>query len=217
MLTGVTMVSAKHLWAEDGSYCVATQAPGAAALAYGIITAFSDTAALILVQNTSVAAAQKRLYLDYLRLIPTVAPASATAAFYAIKMDGVLRTPTANSVALTNANVNMGQTSVPVGKAFAATGGTLTIPAASPAARVTEGNGIIRSALPVVNDEFIIDFGAADIQSGDQLGGTAPLRLVAQTAAVILDAQQSAAIYLWFPGNAATALSYLVAISWGER
>ena|SRR2546422_458570 len=218
-LSNIALVSTKHLWAEDGAYVVGAQAPGATALAYGIITAFSDTAAIALIQNTTAASGAKRVYLDYVRLIPTVAPASATAAFYAVKLDAVLRTPTANSATLTNAAVNMGQSGAATlaGKAFAASGGTLTIPAASSPARVVVGNALLRSSIPVINDELVIQFGPSDLQAGEALTGAAALRIVSHAPPVILDPQESAAIYLWLPANAVTALSYLIECGWGER
>jgi hypothetical protein len=207
----------KHTLADEGSYFCTTNPTIGTALAYGVITAFSDTAALFILANSSNDSDQGlvRVYPDYLRIIPTVAPASATSGQFAIKLDSAIRAPTANNVALTIANPNMdiSQQSASAARAWAASGGTATVPAASAVAR-TVSRGVIRSVIPAIGDELVIAFGQADIAGG--VSG-ANARVVCQAPPCVLGPQDTMVVYVWFPANATTALSFEMEAGWWER
>jgi len=74
------LIPTKHLLADEGSYFIATNPTPGTALAYNVQAAFSDTVPLFYVQNNDSKANPfgKRLYLDYIKLICTTAPASST-------------------------------------------------------------------------------------------------------------------------------------------
>src|ERR1039457_7133219 len=95
--------------ADEGSYFIATNPTPGTALAYNIQAAFSDTVPLFYVQNNDSKANPfgKRLYLDYIKLICTTAPASGTGARFAIKTDPAIRTiSTNNTTAITPRSPN---------------------------------------------------------------------------------------------------------------
>jgi len=81
------LIPTKHLLADEGSTSSPTNPTPGTALAYNIQAAFSDTVPLFYVQNNDSKANPfgKRLYLDYIKLICTTAPASGTGARFAIK------------------------------------------------------------------------------------------------------------------------------------
>ncbi len=74
--------------------------------------------------------------------------------------------------------------------------------------------------LPIVGDEFVLVCGPAD--PGAYPGLTAaqavcPGRKVSCLPPVILGPNSALTVYAWFPGNAATGLSYEFEIGWWER
>lgn len=209
--------NARHTLADEGSYFCATNPTIGTGLAYGVITAFSDTAALLVVGNGASDNDMEapRLYMDYVRIIPTVAPASATSGQFAIKLDNVSRVPSANNATLSpvSPNMDISQPAGTVAKVWAASGGTATVPASGAYAR-TVGRGAIRSVIPAVWDDLVIAFGMGDISSG--VSG-ANARVVSQAVPVVLGPQDYMVLYVWFPSNATTALSYELEMGWWER
>lgn len=207
----------KHPICDEGSYFVSTSTAGTA-LAYGIITAFSDTTTDVIwvIQNNGSISDPfvKRLYIDYLRLTVTVAPATATQAFYAIKVDNVSRVPSANLSLITPVNTNMDSSMISQAKSWLASGGAMTVPASSSQARTIVAQGSLRAAIPVVGDELVTIFGSTDI--GGSVGTTGG-RVVTHAPPVVLGPQQYMVFYLWFPGNATTAMSYHADAGWWER
>jgi len=93
------LIPTKHLLADEGSYFIATNPTPGTALAYNIQAAFSDTVPLFYVQNNDSKANPfgKRLYLDYIKLICTTAPASSTGVRFALKTDPAIRTISTNN------------------------------------------------------------------------------------------------------------------------
>lgn len=215
-------VFTKHILADEGAFFTATMTPGQAALAYGLNASFSDTAAFIVVQNVDSAIGQgtgKRIYLDLLKFIYSVAPASSTAAWIATKIDNVNRTPSANLSAITPQNVNMDSILGSIAKVWFPSGGTLTVPAVGGAARLIEGNLNVRNTIPVVSDEVNVQFGSTDYGNAFLVAEAATVsKIIAHTAPVVIGPGQFALIYLWFPANATTAASFSdIHLQWWER
>jgi len=206
----------RHQMSEEGTYVVVTNPTiGTGMLWVAAQTAFSDTAPNFIIQNLENAAnpSAKLLYLDYLKLITTAAATTATAFHYAVKIDNALRTPTTdhttnNTGALIPVNANMNVSGLPGNLAVMAQNSATVsvIPAASSAARIV-GRGCV-GGLNVVGDEVLIVFGATD--AGAQSATTAaegtgqPGRRVSSSPPVIIGPQQSAVIYCWLPGSAAS-------------
>lgn len=208
-------MSSKHVVADEGAYFTGMNGTIGTGLAYGVITAHSDTASMFILHNNSALGdpMAKRVYLDYIKIVPTVAPASATSGQYALRIDSTTRAPTANSVQITPYNPNMDSSSPTVARLWAASGGTLTTPASSGAVR-NVARGCIRSVIPAIGDELVIACGVQDIPGG--VSG-ANARVVSNAAPIILGPQQYLQVSVWFPANAVTALSYEFDMGWWER
>lgn len=197
--------------ADGGSYFTASLAPGAAALAFGVVAAFSATAPAFVIQNTDTAAGKNRnLHMKYLRFEASVAPASGTQAWLASVIDTGARTPSAGMAPLTPVCVNSGALAATAGaNVWTFTGGAaITVPAAVAASTVV-GNLLLRPQIPVAGDEYAIQFGGVDMPAG--YGVTAAPAgagsIVKGHPPIVLAPQHFALFYLWFPNNSVTGLS----------
>ena len=94
-----SLVPTKHMLADEGTYFIATNVTPGTAQAYNIQAAFSDTTPLLYIQNNDSKANPfaKRMYLDYIKLICSIAPASSTGARFAVKTNPQLRTLSTNN------------------------------------------------------------------------------------------------------------------------
>ena len=94
------------------------------------------------------------------------------------------------------------------------------IPAAGQATRRVAGNILFRGQIPVVNDEYEIDFGSVDAIPGSMVTA-APAgysRVVRPLPGVCLDPGQFALLYLWGPSNVTAGLAFAAMDSgWWER
>lgn len=216
----LSILQTKHGLADEGAYFTACMTPGQTALAYGVLAAFADVSGFIAIQNSD-AANGKRINLDYIKFSLSVAPASATAAWLAIKMDTVNRTPSAGSVLITPNNANMDSTLGSVAKIWFPTGGAvLTLPAAGGAARVVSGNINLRAVLPTVGDEYVISFGGVDFSQVENAAVATATIIKKQVAAppFVIGGGQFGLLHLWFPANAATGVSFSnIEVGWWER
>src|SRR6267143_1796369 len=116
-LPGTSLIRTKQILADDEQYFVATNPTPGTAIAFAINAAVSETAGYFLSVLNNDAKGGKRIFLDYLKLLCAVVPASATSAEMFIKTDtagfssgGSAVTPvntnsdsTAGSVAVINA------------------------------------------------------------------------------------------------------------------
>ena len=193
----------------EGSYFVTTNATPGSAIAYAVTAAFSDTvgAFLHLFNVAKSSAGAKRICLDYIKLIVGVVPASATAAHFAIKTDVVNRYAsgaTASPVPTQCHTDLLGGSQIAQVRA-----GALTLAAASNQS-VVMARGALKNAIPVVGDEYVINFGSVD-GGGSISGGQS------RVPPIILGAGASMALYLWFPANATTAGQFEFEIGHWER
>ncbi len=213
----------KHALADEGCYFTGSMTPSQGALTYGINATFSDTAGFIEIQNTDLTlptGTGKRIFLDYLKFIISTAPASATAAWMAVKTDNA-RTPSANSLLITPSNVNMDSGTPSISKLWFPTGGTLTLPAVV-APRLITGNLNLRTTIPVVSDEYFISFGGTDFTQTPGANLPAALATVASmrytAPPFVVGPGQCGLIYLWFPGNITTGAFFSnIEVGWVER
>lgn len=213
----VTPFRTKHPLADEGCY-FSTQNPSlGTALAAAVQTTYSATIAAFVFQNTAdpAQAGAKSLYLDFIKLAFTVAPASATGMRYAVVLDRGNRAPTAGSAQLTGPGGSPGASSVgpdinaALAKIWAFTGAAfMTVP--SPVSPRIVGTGGI-GALPIVGSEFMIRFGDAGPNSGAVAAATS------HAAPVVVPPGQFCVVHLWFPANAATGPSIEPDIGWFER
>jgi hypothetical protein len=216
------LIPTKHLLADEGSYFIATNPTPGTALAYNVQAAFSDTVPLFYVQNNDSKANPfgKRLYLDYIKLICTTAPASGTGARFAIKTDPAIRTiSTNNTTAITPTSPNSDVATQSVCSLNVQSNATASaLSASSTSARLVANASV--GGIPVVGDELVLVCGPVD--PGAYPGLTAAQavcagRKVSCLPPIILGPNSALTLYAWFPGNAATGLSYEFEVGWWER
>jgi hypothetical protein len=209
-----------HLLADEGAVMVATTLPGATALQLGISASFSATAAAFVIGNSD-AAGGKRIYLKSLKLAQSVAPTSGTDLRYAVVLDSKDRTPStisngaggsgpgtpANNTAYRSTVVSTNQDIqqvAPVGVAFfpisTAGGSPVTVPTPGQFARTIVGNGYIKNSIPVVKDQYVIQFGSCDT-GGTFQAAAALSKIVEHAPPVVIGPGQFAVIHMWSASN----------------
>ncbi len=201
--------------AQNGQYFVARNPTPGTALAFAVSASVSETAGnfLALKNNSSPGATtEKKIILDFIRLICKTAPASGTAGYFYAALNSDTAKYTSGGTELTAVQTNMNESGASVAKVYA---GALTTIAAAATARVVAG-GVLRTAIPVVGDEWILKFGQ-DVASGySLLGGTATERMIIPCPPVILGPQHTLTLQMWFPSNATTAAQFEVEAGWIE-
>jgi hypothetical protein len=194
---------------EEGDYLLGgTPTPGTG-VSYNIQTSFSDTVPFLYIYNPGTNGTS--LYLDMIRFIVTVAPASTTSAQYALVLDTVARALGTNNT--TAATLNNPNGNTPLSSAATLnyqSSATASAIAASSSAKKVVGRGNI-GGLTIVGDEMTLAFGQT--YTGTP-GGTAvegagqPGAHIFSTPPVIVPPLASLTMHLWFVGNSATAMSY---------
>ena len=216
------LISTKHLLADEGSYFIATNPTPGTALAYNVQAAFSDTVPLMYIQNNDSKAnpLAKRMYLDYIKLICAVAPASSTGARFAVKTDPALRAlSTNNTTAITPTSPNSDMAAQSVCSINVQSSATASALSASSASARLVANASM-GGIPVVGDELVLVCGTVD--PGAYPGLTAAQatcagRKVSCLPPIVLGPNSALTLYAWFPGNAATGLSCEFEVGWWER
>ena len=208
--------STLHSLADEGSFFIATNPTPGTAIAAALNAAVSETAGYYwLLKNNDVQGAPgaKRAYLSYLRLIQGgTVPASATAGHFFLKLDTIPRY-TSGGTQLTPVNVNGDANTTSIAQTYA---GALTTAAAGASARLL-ARGVLRSVIPVINDEWILVAGGNEAANSGALSGAAALRMSIAIPPIVLAPQQTLGLQLWFPGNAVTAGTFELEAGWWER
>ncbi|MEI6598330.1 MAG: hypothetical protein WCL22_04735 [bacterium] len=225
-----------HLQADEGAMNVATMLPGATTLQLGLSAAFSATAGAIVIGNTDPPGG-RRIYPKALRLVQAVAPTSGTSLQYAIVLDNVSRQPTTVSngsggsgpgtpatvtaykvpVSNTNADLNPTIAGIVFFPLSIAAGAPPTIPTQSQQARTIVGNGIIKNSIPVVLDQYILQFGSCD-RGGTFQGAAALAKIVEHAPAVVIGPGEWMVIHLWSPSNVTAGNAFSdMALEWVEK
>ena len=199
---------------DEGSYFKTTNPTIGTGITAGITTAFSATAAFFNIRNTdTVGTAAKRIYLDYITLICNTVPASSTSMQLAITIDNPATARySSGGTALTTACANMDLSTPSVANIHA---GALVLTAASGSAR-TVARGVLRSAIPVLQDSIMIQFGEAANVIGT-MGGTTAIATADDVGPIIIGPQQDLNVHIWWPGNATTAGIWELEAGWWER
>jgi hypothetical protein len=212
----VPIVRTEHPLAEEGSLFTTQNPTPGTALAAPVAASFADTSAFFHLFNEADVndPAAVSLLLKTLKLAFTVAPASATGMRYLVRLDNVVRTPTAGLTLLAAKTGSAAPGAAQPGpnlrgsvaRVWAFTGAAqLTLPAVSASGKVVATGGI--DGLPVVGGERTIVFGG-DVASTGQ---------TSRANAVVIPPGWSCAIHIWFPSNAATGASVEPELSWAER
>lgn len=198
---GISLINNNYGVADEGSYFVTTNPTPGTPINYAIQTTFSDTVAAFTFRNGA-GAGGKRIYLDYIRmLMGATAPASATSMHYALKVDNIIRGSAGTVPVPQNPNMAADNASI------ADIRYTPTVAAVGASARLVD-RGVVRSVIPVANDEYIFSFGSVEkAASISDIAGTTAKRIVIPCPPVILGpgANHTALLHIWLPANAATA------------
>jgi len=181
-------------------------------VAYSVSAAFSATTAFLVARNTD-STNGKSLYLDYIRLLMTTIPASATAWHLAITTEPSNRY-TSGGTTLTPANAN---TAYAGGSIASVIVGVPVISAAVSPRTVLRSQ--VFAAIPVVGSELIIDFGNLSMTAAQTKTGTLALNLAVASGPVVLGpgSNHSMLMHLWFPANATTPAQFECEMGWWER
>lgn len=194
--------------AEEGSYIMGGTPTEGTGVSYTIQTSFSDTVPFLYIYNPGTSG--QWLYMDFIRVITTVAGATTTSMQYALVRDSVARAiTTQHTVAATLVGAN--------GAITPPTGVTLNYQASATASAIAAstnpqivGRGGF-GGLSIVGDDYTLAFGQT--YTGTP-GGTAvegagqPGSHIFSNPPVIVGVGQSLVMHLWLVGNATTALSY---------
>jgi hypothetical protein len=206
--------STRHALVDEGSYYTANNNQSGLATA-AAQNAFSATAsAFLLIQNTGSASDPnaKRIYLDYVQLMCTAAGTNGTAIFAALVLDNTLRYSSGGTL-LTNNNANMDvATSASVSKVYAGGGTPLVCTAATNNARTIVGQRLVKNAIGVANDSYLLQFG------GDLFASVSATTIITSQnlPPVVIGPQQSAMLHIWLPSQS-VASSYMPEVGWWER
>lgn len=207
--------NSSHMLCDEGSYFTTSNAAPGTAIAFVVNATVSETAGnfLYIKNNDTVGNGRaKRVYLDYIRLIQSVIPAAGIAGNFFIKTDRVDRY-TSGGTQLTSVNPNTDQANSSVCQIFA---GALTTVAPSPSAR-TVARGILRSVIPVANDEYIFKFGGVEAAAFGSLGGAVAQRMIIPCPPIILGPQANLCMQIWFASNAVTPAQFEIEVGAVER
>lgn len=195
--------------ADDGVYRKVVNPTPGTGIAQSIIAAFSATDALFVLKNP--AGSGRRYYMDFLRLIPTVLPASATRSELLVAIDDTVRYSSGGSLlTVRNASMPSDDPSQAVVRA-----GALTLNAEGANVRRLS-RAQLRAAIPVQFEEFIIRFGSLDHNEGT-LGGTTAVRQVVNVGPAVIYQGHELIVHAWHPGNAATGASWEFEAGFFER
>jgi hypothetical protein len=197
---------------EEGSIFSTTNPTISTGIASSIQTSYVATNGLLTIRNTD-GANGKNIIPLWIRIIPTVAPASATQMTAVIAIDNTNRYSSGGS-ALTALNINMDLSRASIASVNY---GALTLSAASGNNRIVS-RFQLASVIPVVLDEYVISFGTMGGDSGTLGGATATRRTVTVPPVVLgPNNNEIMCLHVWYPSNATTAMSSECEICWIER
>lgn len=222
--------------AEEGSLFIASVAPGGTtSYQLGISATFSATLAAFVLANPT--GSGKNAFPLALRLSQAVAPTSGTDLRYAIVLDAATRVPTTISngaggtgpgtpatntafraTALSpNTELSAHPVCLPYFPLSIAAGAAPTVPAATAAARTVVGAGFIKNSIPVVKDQYVLQFGAPHF-NGTFQGAAALAKIVEPAPPVVVSPGFAMLIYLWSASNITAGNAWDdIELIWVER
>lgn len=206
---------------QEGSLWIASTAtPGTGiALTPTTGTTFSDTQALIVLNNTDTVGPQgKTIYPLFATLIVTTAPTSQTLGFVGHRIDSVPRGTAgtllgATLTAAKPSNMSIGGNSV--GQCYALGASAVSVAASANVRNV--GRNIYRGQIPVVGDHITIAFGCREMAAGGvNLAATTASGITVFAPGIAIGPQQSYVMNEWATARAA-AMSGELVVGWIER
>lgn len=201
--------SSRFALAEEGSYFSAVNPTPGTGIAHTIRASFSATDAIFHIRNTG--SGGEYLFMDYIRLIPTVIPAAATRSELLIAVDTSSRY-SSGGTALTPVNRNVASAQATV--ATVRFGALVLAAEGGGTRRVSRAQ--IGTTIPVAFEETFIRFGGETAASG-AIGSTVGVRKGVPVGPVAIGNGHDLILHLWHPGNATTAGTWEVEAGWWER
>lgn len=201
--------------ADEGSYYSVVNPTIDTAVGFGAIAAYAQTTPFFLIANTAPIGG-RTIFLDSLKMLCTVIPASATNWKFLIETDSTTRLSTAptGGVSRTVLNTNPAMPNDFEGQVWQGTGGTvLTVMAAADGRKISQGR--IAHAIPVALDELMIVFGEHD--GGQTTSAAVVSRRVGYAAPCAIPPQCSAAIHMFGTSNAITGISFEYELNMWQR
>lgn len=194
----------RNALADEGSYYVCQNPTIDTTVAYGVIAAYATLTPAFLIANSALPGGRS-IFLDFIKLLVTVAPASATNWKYLVEVDSTQRvsTPPTGGVSRSVLNSNPGIANDFEGAVWAFTGGTVLTVMAASAGRVV-AHGRWAQSIPIVLDEMVLKFGQGDT---DANAVTTVGRRTASAPPVVIPPGCSAAIHMYGASNAITGMS----------
>lgn len=189
--------------ADEGAYWKFVNPVPETAIAHAIRATFLATNCLALIRNNA-AVGGKHLFMDYLRIIPKVVPASATRSELALALDFGATRRTAGGTQLTPANPN-GDVAGALADIVIFAGDVTLAAETANVRRLARAQ--LRSAILQVGEELLIQFGADQHQEGT-LGGATGVARAVNLGPLVIPPQAEAALHIWHPGNITTAGTY---------
>lgn len=209
-LRTTSVLGSRQVAADEGSYFVSTNPTPGTAVASAVNASFDATKSFIAIRNKANASG-KRVFVDYIKLIPTVAPASGTSMHYAVYV-GPDALYTSGGTEYTPRNANGDSDESPVSTVVVTSGAAmLTTVAASTGPRA---RGVARSVIPAVLEEIVIRFGA---EGGSGSSATAAGRSEVMAPPIIVQPGGVMLLNVWFPSNASTGISVEFEVGLIER
>ena len=205
--------------ATEGSYWMAATATPGTGITLSVATgvAFADTQALLVLNNTD-SLGGKTIYLDFVRVIVTTAPATATSWSCAHRIDSATRGTAGTQIGATTTFArpsNMNYAGNSIGQCFAL--GASAVSVASSANVRNAGRNTLRGQIPVVLDDITIKYGSSENAAGGvgisqaTVGG-----ITVYAPAIAIGPQQSYVLNEWAAARTG-ALSGELIIGWVER
>ena len=218
----------QHKLSDEGSYFVCRSATPGTGLPIAVgTTAYSDTKPFIMISNNnplSPTGNARNIYLDYIKLGLTVTGTSSTSLQYATRLDSTMRYVSGGSG---GANTSVALTPLlgpyctnmasPNNSSALIYMGDLLAVAQSSVAR-TVSNGFLRTAIPVVNDQYFFNFGGIDMAiDGVLVSGAAIAQRSIGHPPVCIPPQGSFLMHLWLPSMASTPAQFECELGIVER
>lgn len=209
--------------ADEGGFWVSTNPTVGTGIAGTICTDDAATASsthaqfapAILIYNSDVAAnpSSVSIYMKYIKLIVTTAPASATSWKYSLRMDNLNRYSSGGSV-ITPVNPNPNSTKGSKALIYAGA----IVPSALPSgnARLV-ANGTFDTAIPVVGDQYLMKFGNSEASMDQVNGGTTAKNMTYVVPPVVIPPGWCLALDMWGASNAVTPISFEFEMGHVER
>jgi hypothetical protein len=209
----IPMHSSKYALSDEGTYFLAYNTTIGTGIAQTTnIVAYADTAGAVgnyfYFRNNDLANG-KRMYLDYIKLLVTAVPITATSWQWALVLDyGTARSTGGSAITPVSSNGDSGTPSIV--QMYA---GALTT--AVGINKRTVGRGTFRGVIPTVFDEYLILCGSHEGGTGG-ISAAASGRAVDIAGPIILGPGQNLTLIMWGAANTA-APAFEFEVAWWER